>query len=65
VIEIAVFSRSVPTVEDEAAPEGKPQEEIMESQPLDGMFTRCLCTTQPQAVYFGFIVEKYKNSFVI
>jgi len=52
-------------VEDEAALEGKPQEEIKENQQPDGMFTRCLCKTQPQAVYFGFIVESYKNFIVV
>ena len=64
VIEITVF-RSVPTVEDEAAPEGKPQDEIKENQQPDGMFTQCLCTTRPQVVYCGFIIEKHKNFIVL
>lgn len=52
-------------MEDEAAPEGKPQDEIKENQQPDGMFTLCLCTTQSQVVYCGFNIEKHKNFIVI
>ena len=48
-------------MEEEAAPEGKPEEEIKENQQPDGMFTQCLCTTQTRAVDFWFIVEKCKS----
>jgi len=57
----SLFPRLVPTVEDEAVPEGKPQEEIKENQHPDGMFARC--KTQAEAVSCGFIVEKYKNFY--
>lgn len=57
------FPRLVPTVEDEAVPEGKPQEEIKENQHPDGMFARC--KTKAEAVSCGFIVEKYKNFYIL
>lgn len=51
-------------MEDEAAPEGKPQDEIKENQQPDGMFTLCLCKLL-WVVYCGFNIEKHKNFIII